>query len=257
MRRITENGISFYQFEHLAGCPEIRHGCFTRIGGTSPAPFDSLNVAAGIGDASGNVRENRSRVCRCLGSRHLVFARQVHGTRVLAYARGDRSHPHPFPPATEDGDAMITDDSGRGLVIQTADCQAVLMADPVRNVVANVHCGWRGSIGNIVGRTVAVMAARFGCRPPDILAGIGPSLGPCCAEFVNYRQEIPEKLWPYMDAKNRFDFWTMSVDQLCDAGIRADAIESSGLCTRCRTDLFFSYRGNGVTGRLAAVIGLR
>jgi copper oxidase (laccase) domain-containing protein len=130
--------------------------------------------------------------------------------------------------------------------------------DPVRRVVANVHSGWRGSVADIAGKTVAVMKNGFGCRGGDMVAAIAPSLGPCCAEFVNYRDEIPEHFWTYRDTKNHFDFWSISCDQLTAAGLRPENIHSGGMCTRCGTDYFYSYRGEARnTGRFAAVIGLR
>ncbi|MBT8350952.1 MAG: laccase domain-containing protein, partial [Deltaproteobacteria bacterium] len=82
-------------------------------------------------------------------------------------------------------------------------------------------------------------------------------LGPCCAEFVNYQNEIPEKLWTYKNDSNYFDFWALSSKQLCDAGVLKENIYSSEICTRCNTDLFYSFRGEGITGRFAAVIGLK
>jgi YfiH family protein len=142
------------------------------------------------------------------------------------------------------------------LTILVADCQPVMLFDPVRSVIANIHSGWRGSIINIIGRTVAEMQKRFGCLPADIHAGIGPSLGPCCAEFVNYREEIPESLWSYRVSNHHFDFWAMSRDQLLQAGLLPGRIEIGGLCTRCRRDLFFSYRAARRTGRMAAIIGM-
>jgi hypothetical protein len=132
----------------------------------------------------------------------------------------------------------------------------VLLFDPIRGAVANIHSGWRGSIDNIIGETVKEMRLRFGCRPRDLMAGIGPSLGPCCAEFLNFRREIPAALWRYRINATHFDFWAMSRDQLLGAGLKEGHIEQSRLCTRCRTDLFFSYRAAKETGRFASVIGL-
>jgi copper oxidase (laccase) domain-containing protein len=124
-------------------------------------------------------------------------------------------------------------------------------------VVANVHSGWRGSIQNIIGRTVDTMKQHFDCRPDGIIAGIGPSLGPCCAEFIHYETEIPKEFWGYMDSDDHFDFWAISSDQLMKAGVPEPNIESSQMCTRCRTDAFYSYRAEKITGRFAAVIGLK
>jgi polyphenol oxidase len=141
-------------------------------------------------------------------------------------------------------------------VILVADCQPVLMVDPVNGVVANVHSGWRGSIQNIIGETVRRMAADFRSRAQDLVCGIGPSLGPCCAEFIHYEDELPEPFWRYRHSANHFDFWQASRDQLTDAGVRNENIHLPGLCTRCNPHLFFSYRGERHTGRFAAVVGL-
>ena len=140
------------------------------------------------------------------------------------------------------------------LLIAVADCQAVLMYDPVKKIAANIHSGWRGSINNIIECTINSMKDRFGSLPADIVAGVGPSLGPCCAEFVNYKKEIPEKYWSFMISENHFDFWAVSNSQLCDSGVLPENIHIGGMCTKCNTDLFFSYRGNNKTGRFAAVI---
>jgi copper oxidase (laccase) domain-containing protein len=130
-----------------------------------------------------------------------------------------------------------------------------MLVDPVRRVAANIHSGWRGSIVDIAGAGVETMHREFGCDPEEILACVSPSLGPCCAEFVHYEKEIPEHLWPYRDRDRRFDFWAMTRDQLLARGLQARNIEISGICTRCRPDLFFSYRHAPVTGRFASVIG--
>lgn len=237
----------------LAG---VSHGIFTRRAGHSESPFDSLNIALDIGDDNYRVEKNRDIIAGCFGSRKLVYAGQVHGDRVLVIDRKSLDRGNPGSPSPLIGDALITDIPQVGLVIQVADCQAVLLVDPGRQVVANVHAGWRGSIKNILGRTINTMEARFGCRPRDMLAGIGPALGPCCAEFVNYRTEIPEKFWTYKDNSHHFDFWAISRDQLIARGVPAEKISISRICTKCSTDLFFSYRGEGKTGRFAVVIGL-
>jgi hypothetical protein len=101
------------------------------------------------------------------------------------------------------------------------------------------------------------MKQHFGCSPNDILAGIGPSLGPCCAEFINYETEIPKEFWGYKDSDDIFDFWAISFDQLMKAGVPERNIESSQMCTRCRTETFYSYRAEKTTGRFASVIGLK
>ena len=252
----TRSGVSFYRFENLAACSGIDHRIFTRNCGHSRPPFASLNVGSDTGDSPKNVSKNRDVISRLMGTGRLVFARQVHGCGITVLQHGCEKRDTASADRIFTADALVTDISGRNLVIQVADCQAVLLFEPTRRVIANVHCGWRGSVQQIISRTVETMVQQFNCRPGRILAGIGPSLGPCCAEFVNYRTEIPKEYWRYKGLNKHFDFWSLSRDQLQRAGVAENNIESSGICTRCHTDDFFSYRAQRTTGRFAVVIGL-
>ncbi len=256
MTKATRGRLVFFQFDRLAGFSELTHRVFSRKGGISQVPFDRLNVAFSVGDRRTAVLENRQLVADALDCASVAYANQVHGTRVLVFSGRDCADIPVASPRT--GDALVSDIPGLALAIQVADCQALLLYDPVRRVVANVHAGWRGSVQNIVGKTVAVMHSRFGCRGADIVAAIAPSLGPCCAEFINYRTELPNKFWHYQTKDRYFDFWQISRDQLEKAGLQPANIHIGGLCTRCRTDYFYSYRGEArKTGRFVAVIGLR
>ena len=254
---VNKNGVLFFRFSSFFSFAEINHGIFTRSRGCSDGPFQSLNVGAGVGDDIDRVRANRHMIARLCGGGELVFLNQVHGRDVAVIKGRDNGLSGIAMDGGLAGDAVITDIPGLNLVIQVADCQAVLMYDPIRKVVANVHSGWRGSIQNIIGATILKMRQRFCTDPCDIIAGIGPSLGPCCAEFVNYKSEIPDSFRKYQDTGNYFDFWSASYDQLCDAGVLKENISIAGICTKCNADLFFSYRRAGTTGRFAAVIGLK
>jgi len=257
MNSVTRNGASYYQFENLAQFPGIDHGIFTRNAGHSQAPFASLNVSYGIGDEDKAVARNRELISGIMGTGEMTYIHQVHGREVAVLGPDQKAKTNPAAHGPLTADAVVTDRSENYLVIQVADCQSVLMYEPARRVVANVHSGWRGSIQNIIGCTVDAMKQHFGCSPDDILAGIGPSLGPCCAEFINYETEIPKEFWGYKDPNDHFDFWAISSDQLMKAGVRERNIESSQMCTRCRTEEFFSFRAEKTTGRFASVIGLK
>lgn len=251
MQWVDDHNLRYLQFPHLLQLQGLWHGIFTRhMRNGLQGERLSFNVGLNTGDPDRLVIENRSKMITAAGSRQAVYAHQVHGTTVAVWdQRQDKKD------VRLDGDALVTNRPGAALVIQTADCQSILMADPVRRVVANVHSGWRGSIGNIIGRTVKSMTSKFGCRPADIIAGIGPSLGPCCAEFKNFRREIPSDFWPYRRGGDLFDFWQVSIDQLTAAGVPRGQVATADICTRCNLPTFFSYRGEGgTTGRFAAVI---
>lgn len=179
--------------------------------------------------------------------------KQVHEDHILVLKAGTLSDLRDGAPA----DAMITNRPGVGLMVKQADCQAVILFDPKKQVLANVHCGWRGHVKNILGKTVRKMKAVFGCRPSDLVAGVGPSLGPCCAEFITFREIFPRGFERFMVRENYFDLWALSRFQLEEAGLRPENIAVTEICTRCRTDLFFSYRGEGKTGRFGTVAALR
>jgi hypothetical protein len=239
----------FYQSPLLAAFPELRHGFFTRRGGVSLAPYDSLNLGFSVGDRPEAVRENRRLLRQCLGLDFLAGATQVHGSQE-AVVTGEAAAPAA-------ADILLTDRPGVGLLIKQADCQAAAIYDPVRRVLANVHCGWRGQVQNVLGAAVARLRERFGCRPADLYAALSPSLGPCCAEFVHFRREFPPRLWSYQVRPHFFDLWRLSLDQLLAAGLKPEHLDQSGLCTRCGPAEFFSYRRDKTTGRQGTVIGLK
>ena len=249
-----QNERVYFQFPNLAVFKRLRHGVFTRLGGISEPPFDSLNTSFSENDDRFSIESNRSMISDCVNAGDLVFAKQTHGADILVFTEAKTAEPSEYVP--EEGDAMITNLAKTVLTIQTADCQAVLLYDPVRHVAANIHSGWRGSVANIAGKTVRTMIEQFGCDPKYMSAGIGPSLGPCCAEFVNFKTELPESFVKYKGNGENFDFWRATQDQLETAGLKSKNIFSGGICTRCNTHLFYSYRKEHRTGRFASVIGL-
>ncbi len=251
--------IQIRQFDRLTAEPGLEHAVFTRQGGNSTGPFDSLNVGMNSGDRAKIIASNRKLIIRQMGMKPHLFLNQVHGKEIQILKKEDNDPAETVEPGGEiyTADGIITDMEDLVLVIQVADCQAVMFYDPEKRVIANVHSGWRGSVGNIAGACVDKMRTVFGCRPERILAGIGPSLGPCCAEFIHYRTEIPKHLWPYKAAdRDYFDFWQMTADQLKDKGIKAGNIENMKTCTKCNTRLFYSYREEKTTGRFACVIAM-
>lgn len=245
----------------LAALPGIVHAVFTRHGGVSGPPYATLNAGLSNGDNPENVSENLRRIASWVGLTMFVATSQVHGTDVLvvddAFLRTTcyRQHNGFSLALGPRADALVSACVGVGLLIKIADCQAVFLVDPVRRVVANVHCGWRGSVQNILEATVRVMQDRFGTHPENLIAAISPSLGPCCAEFRHFTSEIPQRFWRFQVRPTYFDFWAISRHQLLTCGLRSENIHTAGECTVCRKDKYFSYRAEKTTGRMAAVIG--
>lgn len=239
----------------IASTANAIQATFDRHHGDSPAPFKSLNVSFAVGDKEEYVASNRRNIRQALGISSLVSARQVHGDLILAVKEV------PANDVEQDGfDALVTDRKGVGLMIQHADCQAILLHDPVQSAIAAIHCGWRGSVIGIIEKTVQAMRACYSCRPEDMTAAISPSLGPCCAEFINHRLELPASFLSFQERDNFFDFWQISRWQLIAAGLPAANIQTAGICTSCNPD-FFSYRrtvrrGTGITGRNGTIIVL-
>lgn len=231
-------------------------GCFDRHGGVGCPPYDSANISFGVGDRVEDVKKNRLLTCKSLGLKGLASVHQVHGISIFHVKNP------PEPGLEPQGyDALVTDLPDVGLMIQQADCQAVLLHDPENGAVAAIHCGWRGSVQGIIGLVVGEMKALFGTRPDRLNAVISPSLGPCCSEFIHHTRELPAEFLNYSSRENYFDFWKISHSQLVSCGVRAEAVEISGICTSCNSD-YFSYRrscreGSGATGRNCSVIALR
>jgi purine-nucleoside/S-methyl-5'-thioadenosine phosphorylase / adenosine deaminase len=227
-----------------------------RHDGVSHGPYQSLNLSYGVGDTRNAVTENRNR----LKSRHsinfLLSARQIHGDSIYI-AR----NPLQEDMEVDEYDALMTDIPGIGLMIQQADCQAVTLFDPSHSVIAAIHCGWKGSVLNILAKTVLAMKKHYDSSPADIHATISPSLGPCCAEFINHKQELPPSFLAFQVKENYFDFWQISKMQLIEAGLKEQNVRIAGQCTSCSPD-YFSYRracreSDGRTGRCATMIALQ
>jgi polyphenol oxidase len=245
--------VPFFQFPGLSVYPDLAHFVFTRHGGVSDSAFRSLNVSFSTGDTAGHVETNLSIIREITGARSLRYMNQAHGKNIVILRESNfQESAGPFT-----ADAMITDLPGVALLVKQADCQAVILYDPLRQVVSNVHCGWRGSVNGLLSAVIAAMREEFGCDPSRLRAAIGPSLGPCCAEFITHREIFPESFSPFMIRDNHFDLWAISRSQLVASGLKDERIESAHWCTRCTTDLFYSYRGEGRTGRFATVVMLK
>jgi YfiH family protein len=250
--------IRFYQFEQLGkGLP---HGIFTRRGGVSPEPWAELNLGGTVGDDLERVRENRRRALASL-NRHQdsVFeVWQVHGVEV-AIGDAPRSQESPLSQA----DVILTDKPSVTLMMRFADCVPILFNDPVRKVVGIAHAGWMGTVRGTVRCAVETMKKRYNSKAANILAAIGPSIGPDHYEIgpdvVNQIKRAfggdSKRLLSMSFGSMKFDLWAANRLLLEQAGVHH--IEVAGLCTACDVEDWYSHRAEkGRTGRFGAIIAL-
>lgn len=248
MRRCKKGEIEWLEFEQLQPFPEVVQGVFLRQGGVSSPPFDSLSLGGKEGNPE-QIAENRRRVLQVVKLSELVVARECHGKQI-------REVPAPSSLLDEGCDGLITQKEDLALLITHADCQAAIFYDPVHRVIANVHCGWRGSVQNIYGETVAYFCHHFGTDPKDLLVCISPSLGPLKAEYLHYKEELPAHFHSFQVGPCLFDFWAISRVQLQNAGVLDSHIEIAEICTFLEPKDFFSYRRDKKTGRHGTIAGL-
>jgi len=240
-----------------AGVP---HAVFTRRGGLSPAPWESLNMGGTVGDAPSRVQANIRRALNAFGRdpQSVYDVWQVHGRTVVCAdaPRNGRAHRR--------ADAILTDTPGLTLMMRFADCVPVLLYDPQRRVAGLVHAGWQGTVKGVVLAAVERMASAYGSRPADILAGIGPSIGPdhyevgpeVAAQVRSAFGGRAEGLLPVAaDGRIHLDLWRANRQWLEQAGVRQ--IETAGLCTACDLTHWYSHRReHGKTGRFGVMLAV-
>ncbi|HUV74255.1 MAG TPA: peptidoglycan editing factor PgeF [Anaerolineae bacterium] len=260
MIRHVVKGIPYYAFPSLEQHAEMLHAVFTRLGGVSRPPYRALNVGNSLGDDPKAVEENHGLVWHALAvqSAGVVTARQVHGNRVAIVGTKDGGS---IVPQT---DALITSEEGVTLMLRFGDCLPILLYDTRRRVVGLGHAGWRGTAATVASRMVSAMIDSFGSDPADVLAGLGPAIGPCCYEVGDEVVQAikptlhrwQEAIRPYRDGHFSLDLWEANRQQLRDRGVTQ--IETGNVCTACHAGEFFSHRADrGETGRFATLMGLR
>ena len=250
--------IRYFQFDLFD--PGLTHAVFTRQGGVSPEPWAALNLGSTVGDDLERVRENRRIALATLerDTTSVYDVWQVHGVDV-AIAEAPRPPDILHQPA----DAILTDKPGITLMMRFADCVPIMLYDPVRKVVGIAHAGWLGTVLGTVRFAVEAMQSHYGSRPADILAAIGPSIGPDHYEVgpdvvIQVRQAFgseAESLLSYNNDSTRLDLWAANRLLLEHAGV--GQVEVAGLCTACAIKDWYSHRAErGRTGRFGAIIAL-
>ena len=257
MAFIQHNGIRYFQFDTLP----TRHALLTRHGGVSPDPWGSLNVGGTVGDDLARVRENRVMSFQALGRapESIFDVWQVHSTDVVC-ARS----PRPLDESYRQADIILTDKPGVTLFMRFADCVPILLHDPRNGIIGLAHAGWMGTLRGVATATIEAMKKNYGSKPADIIAGIGPSIGPDHYEIgadviLQVMQKYGDDSELFLKSHNgkiHFNLWGANRFALEQAGL--EQIEVSGICTACHTEDWFSHRAEkGRTGRFGALISLQ
>lgn len=237
----------------------VRSLMTTRAGGVSAPPWDSLNVGIAVQDDPAHVTRNRERLREAMGV-PAVYLQQVHGSRVLRLTHADVDRP------IQQADASITTETGLACLVQVADCLPVLMAAP--GGVGAAHAGWRGLAGGVVDATVQALCEATGCQPAQIECWLGACIGPEAFEVgadvlegfdVVPAQADPARFRPLRPGKWLANLPLLARDRLAALGVTQ--VSGGDWCTvreqREERSRFFSFRRDGLTGRMAAAIWRR
>ncbi|HSD37685.1 MAG TPA: peptidoglycan editing factor PgeF [Rhodocyclaceae bacterium] len=220
----------------------------TRLGGVSAAPYESFNLGGRVGDVASAVEENRRRLYALLPAAPR-WLHQVHGVAVVDADMDG---------AGNEADAICSHRANVPCAIMTADCLPVLFTDRAGSVVAAAHAGWRGLCGGVLEASVAAMRA----APEDIIAWLGPAIGPTQFEvgpevreaFMRHDEAAAQAFQSGETDRWMADIYALARQRLIGVGLAADAIYGGDLCTVSDAARFFSYRRDGITGRMASLI---
>jgi len=259
------NGVKLIRFTHLSKFPELIHFVTTRVGGVSTGVLSSMNIGFTKEDNPESVIENRKILADALHIpfESFIFERQTHSDNITVV---DSSHKkrglYTKLDSLQNNDGFIVQVPDVCPVAMHADCTPVILYDPVCKVAVTIHAGWRGTLKLIAKKGVEKMCSEFGTNPGDVLAGIGPSIGPCCYEVgeevvnevrKNFNGNEKELLLNKGKPRFHFDLWEANRLQLLNAGLRNENIAVCDLCSYHHPELLFSSRySHSVTGRMGA-----
>jgi hypothetical protein len=264
LQKINRGGPVYYQFDQWLDSESssaITHAVFTRLGGTSRAPWAALNVGGTVGDDPEAVQRNLhlSYEALELEMNHACTVWQVHSADVVI---AQERTPGRRWLARADG--AVTDRPGVPLAMRFADCVPILLYDPVHYAIGLAHAGWRGTVTQVVANTVNTMQLAYGTDPAEVQAAIGPSIGPDQYQVGPEVVEAVEQAFgttkdlirKASDGTSYLNLWEANRLSLERVGVRQ--IEIAGICTASNTDEFFSHRAErGRTGRFGAIIALK
>ena len=264
-----ENGVPYIVFKNLE-LPGIVHGFSTRLGGVSEGMYSTMNLSFHRGDDMDAVMENHRRLAQAVGYdyRRLVFSDQVHETVIRKITEEDAGKGITRESDITETDGLMTNVKDLPLITFYADCVPVFFYDPVKEVVAMNHSGWRGTVKNISLHMVEALNKEYGCEASDLICAVGPAICQNCYEVSEdvaeafqdaYLPEQYDKMTKKIgNGKYLLDLHRANYYNLTGAGILPDHINVTDICTCCNPDFLFSHRAShGKRGNLGAVIMLK
>lgn len=264
-----KDGVSYITFPKLKEAG-VLHGMSTRLGGVSKGYLGTMNLSYTRGDERTMVDENHKIFAAALGydEKRLVFSDQVHGTRIYQVTEADCGKGITIPSDIRETDGLMTNVKNVPMITFYADCVPLLFYDPVHEVIAMAHSGWKGTVARIGKRMLEAMAEVYDTKPAEVIAAIAPSICQQCYEVSgdvaqafleefgkeDYRQLVIDK----GEGKYLLDLQKACYFVLTEAGVQGVHIDVTDLCTCCNPTLLFSHRASrGRRGNLGVVMMLR
>ena len=257
-------GVPLLTYPLLEKTEFVTHGFTTRMGGVSEGYCSTMNISTTRGDDPKAIEENQRRLARALGVRveDFTYTHQTHTTNVAVVREEDRGK------RFMEMDGMVTDVPGICLVTFYADCVPLYFVDPVHRAIGLSHSGWRGTVKRMGQVTLERMKEAYGTKPEDVFAAIGPSICQDCYEvsgdvIEEFRENFSEFVWSQLfyekeNGKYQLNLWRANQIVLTEAGVEAQNIAVTNLCTHCNPEILFSHRSTGVKrGNLSALLAIK
>jgi YfiH family protein len=266
---VVKDKMPMFMCDAINNNPRFLQVFTTRKGGKSLKQYGSLNTGMHTGDDIRSVNSNIRRIENTLGVKYASAANQVHGDRIVMLMphKSKNTKIMKSRDAVDikrmlsiDADGIISDIPGIAAGVRLADCAGTVIMDPVKNVTASIHSGWKGVANKIPSKAVKKMKKYFGSNPGDLTAAISPAIGPCCyevgAEIYNQlqKQAVFSNIFTKKKGRIYMDLWAGVKNLLVAEGLKPENVHVCDICTSCNPEYFYSHRRDkGKTGRQMAI----